>query len=99
LVEAAGVTDNYVQVPPNSSGLKIDTSELMVNGTTVERQRIVVADPTNSENFLAVGLDGSITVTTDNQIEYLIRIEAQLKRVARLLEILAGNTVALEEVF
>jgi hypothetical protein len=39
-------TLNYVQVPPNSTGLKIDTSEVTTAaGNVVERQNVVIADP------------------------------------------------------
>jgi hypothetical protein len=89
----AELTDNYVQVPPNSSGSKIDTSELVVNGNTVERQRIVLADPLQAGNLLSVGADGSIsTSATDGDVQYLIL--AQLKRIATLLELLADAHVS-----
>lgn len=39
------MTDQYVGLQPDSSGKKVDTSELTVGANTVERQRIVVADP------------------------------------------------------
>ena len=38
--------DNYVQVDPNSTGLKIDTEDLTVNGNEVQRQRIVLVPGT-----------------------------------------------------
>ena len=37
------MADQFIQVPPNSTGLKVDASELTVNANTVERQRIVIA--------------------------------------------------------
>jgi hypothetical protein len=94
------MADGKVVVPPDSSGKAIDTSELTrSDGTVVERQRIVIGDPLTVGNFLAVGSDGSLTVGSGDQLEYLVRIEAQLKRVARLLEILAGQHVSLDQVF
>ena len=48
------MADQYVQVAPNSTGLKIDTSELTVNAQTVERQRINLADPTTALAIAAV---------------------------------------------
>lgn len=36
---------NFIQIPPNSTGLKVDTNELTVNGNVVERQSICIADP------------------------------------------------------
>src|SRR4051794_18707750 len=40
------MTYGIVQVAPDSTGKKVDTSELTVSAQTVERQRIVVADDT-----------------------------------------------------
>lgn len=37
--------DQIIVVPPDSSGKKVDVSELTVGANTVERQRIVIADP------------------------------------------------------
>jgi hypothetical protein len=51
------MADQYVQVQPNSTGLKVDTSELTVGANTVERQRVVIGDPT-----VAAGL---VTVTSN----------------------------------
>lgn len=38
------MADGIIQVAPDSTGKKVDTSELTVNAQTVERQRIVLAD-------------------------------------------------------
>ena len=49
-------TPNYVQVPPNSTGLKIDTSEVTTAaGNVVERQNVVLADPTDPQGVGRVG--------------------------------------------
>lgn len=48
------MADQYVQIPPQSTGLKIDTSELTVNAQTVERQRIIISDTTGAAAFAAV---------------------------------------------
>ena len=40
--------DGFVQVAPDSTGKKIDNSELTVNALLVERQRIVISDPVNA---------------------------------------------------
>jgi hypothetical protein len=48
------MSDQYVQVTPDSTGKKIDTSEIVVGANTVERQRIVLADPTTAESFVSV---------------------------------------------
>ena len=41
------MADQYVQLAADGPGKKIDTSELQVGVNIVERQRIVVADPTD----------------------------------------------------
>lgn len=38
------MSDAYVQINPDSTGKKVDSSELIVSGNTVERQRLVLAD-------------------------------------------------------
>jgi hypothetical protein len=48
------MADGLVQVAPDSTGKKIDTSEIIVGANTVERQRIVVADPTTAAAMAAV---------------------------------------------
>lgn len=48
--------DAYVQLQPDSSGKKVDTTELVVGSNTVERQRIIVADPVQAEQFTQVYL-------------------------------------------
>lgn len=48
------VTSNFIQPPPNSTGLKIDTAELVVGSNTVERQCIVLTDPTTAANYAGV---------------------------------------------
>lgn len=48
------MADGIVVVAPDSTGKKIDTSELTVGANTVERQRIVVADPATAAAVAAV---------------------------------------------
>lgn len=55
------VGDGFIQVPPDSSGKRIDTSELTVNGLLNERQRVVIADPTSPTGFVGV-TGGAINV-------------------------------------
>lgn len=58
------MTANYIQPPANTgTGLKIDTSELSVGVNVVERQNVVIGDPTSD-----VGL---ATVQTVNAIKGL----------------------------
>jgi hypothetical protein len=57
------ITPNYVQIPPNSSGLKIDTSEVTTAaGNVVERQNIVIADPTNPLQIADITMANALAV-------------------------------------
>ena len=62
------MADGIVQVAPNSSGAKIDTSELIVGANTVERQRIVLADPTNPSALALVSATGDLSVATASSL-------------------------------
>jgi hypothetical protein len=59
------MADGVVVVQPDSSGKKIDTSELTVGANTVERQRMVLADPTNATSLAAVKAASTAPVATD----------------------------------
>lgn len=85
------MADGKVVVPPDSSGKAIDTSELTrSDGTVVERQRVVIGDAVNMTSFGRILPTGEIAVITRLEI-----IEAQLARIARLLEILVDTEVPL----
>lgn len=58
------MADGIIQVAPDSTGKKLDTSELTVGANTVERERIVWADPTTD-----VGL-GVVTNANPAGTEY-----------------------------
>jgi hypothetical protein len=87
------MADGKVVVPPDSSGKAIDTSELTrSDGTVVERQRIVIGDATNAASLGSVSPTGEIAV-----VMRLDSIEAQLKRIARLLEIQGDIQVSVDD--
>jgi hypothetical protein len=48
------VADQFVQVANDGTGKKVDTSELTVGTNTVERQRTVIADDSNSAGLAKV---------------------------------------------
>lgn len=62
------MSDGVVQVAPDSTGKKVDTSELAVGANSVERQRVVLADNTDAAGFAKVqgtapaAADGGLTV-------------------------------------
>ena len=56
------MTDGVVQLQPNSTGAKIDTSELTVGANLVERQRINIADPASAAAIAAVSAANGLQV-------------------------------------
>jgi hypothetical protein len=59
------MTDGLVQVAADSTGKKIDTSELTVGANTVERQRVVIADSTTATSLATVKAASTAAVATD----------------------------------
>lgn len=47
-------TPTYTQVPPNSTGNKIDGDQLTVSGNTVVRQNVCIADPNSPSGVASV---------------------------------------------
>jgi len=90
------MSDAYVQVLPDSTGKLIDTSELTVDGNTVERQRMVIADPTQASNLAEVSINNALYVESRDQIQF--EILGQLKRIALLLELMTGQEVSIDDV-
>lgn len=56
------MANNFVQVPPDSTGKKVDTAEVVIAGQTVERQRIVVADPSGTNPDVRPTATGAVPV-------------------------------------
>jgi hypothetical protein len=70
------MADGFVRVAPDSTGKKLDTSEVTrADGTTVvERERVVISDPSNPLTPDAqVGARG-LAVQTDDVLTQLIKI-------------------------
>ncbi len=65
------MADGIVQVAPDNTGKKVDTSELTVGANTVERQRIVIASDSVATDIAAVtsvnsdGDTGHISLSTE----------------------------------
>jgi len=53
------MADGIIQVLPDSTGKKVDTSELTVGANTVERQRIVLADDATAAAVAGVNAKGT----------------------------------------
>jgi hypothetical protein len=60
------VADQYVQIAPDSTGKKVDVSELTVSSNTVERQRIVIADPSSATGLAPVDPTNGLSVNVTN---------------------------------
>src|ERR1700742_2202574 len=61
--------DGIVQVPPNSTGGKVDCSSLSVAGQTVVRQRVVIGDPTKSAGLALVSAGALQVAVTGGKID------------------------------
>ena len=46
--------DQFIQLPADSTGKKLDTSEVTVGGNVVERERMVLADDSNPVGLVPV---------------------------------------------
>ena len=56
---------NFIQIPPQSTGLKVDTAELTNGANTVERQVITLGDPLTAANTAAVSASKNLNVSLD----------------------------------
>lgn len=56
------MADAFIQLPAQSTGLKVDTTELVVGANTVERERINIADPTSATQIATVTAANALKV-------------------------------------
>ena len=56
------MAENFIQVPPQSTGLKVRTQEVTANSQTVEMENVVISDPTTVANMMAVTAAGAAKV-------------------------------------
>lgn len=71
------MSDSFVQVAPDSTGKKIDTSQLVDGANTVERQRVVLGDDIDV-NMLARVDEGGLAVKDDTLVMLLGMILSRL---------------------
>lgn len=100
------VTDQIVQVPPDSTGKMIDNSELTVGSNTVERQRVNVADPSDAAGLSAV-LAGHPAADEYGQVVrvvgqqeigmWLENISNELTRIRFALQLLTDNDLKIDD--
>lgn len=64
--------DAYVQVATDGAGKKVDTSELTrADGTVVERQRVVIASPSDPNRLAEIDSEG-VQVAGMGEIRFLL---------------------------
>lgn len=57
------MTDSYIQAPPDSTGKKLDTAQLVIGANTVQRERVVLGDNTTAANYAVINASGQVAVT------------------------------------
>lgn len=85
-------TEGYVQVAPDSTGAKIDTTEVTTAGGTVDRQTVGIGDPADGSARAAVRQDGqqqaadySLATHVRQVLDQAIAIGQPLRSLARAL--------------
>ena len=91
------MADQFVQVPADSTGKKIDTSELTVGANTVERQRIVVGDPTSATALAAVKAGSTAAVAGDPALVVAVSPNNTIPVSAASLPLPAGAATAAKQ--
>ena len=78
--------DSQVQVQPDSSGAKVETSRLTRDDSTVvERQRLVVGDPNNPLASGMAKVKDNLLQTEDRTTDVLEEINDSLKQIVFVL--------------
>lgn len=80
-------TDAKIQVMPDSTGAKVDTSEVtQAGGTVVERQRVNLSDPSDPNAHATVrGPTDGGRLLVSTQLEVQQEILRTLQRIEQLL--------------
>src|SRR3990167_1683137 len=60
------MAQSYVQVPPDSTGKKVDTFETAGGG---HRQGVVIADSSTDANVVAIGSDGLLPTKLEQELD------------------------------
>jgi hypothetical protein len=88
------MADQYVQVSPDSSGKKIEVSEITrSDGVVVERQRVVLGDASLPSALANVDLSGNLQVHSDALLTVLSQILGQLRLMNLQLSLMSGQTM------
>lgn len=81
------MADGIVQVLPDSTGKKVDTSELTrADGTVVERQRFVASDNSATTDYATAEVRGKKLQVGSPELQYLQSINDSLKQIVIMLE-------------
>ena len=85
------MADGIVQVAPDSTGKKVDTSEITVGSNTVERQRINISDPVIASAIQNVFPAGQARVMLDPTQIFYDPYDAALDTVIRWNTAISGG--------
>jgi hypothetical protein len=89
------MADGFVQVAPDSTGKKIDNTELTVGANTVERQRVNIADPTSATAIAGVTAGGALKTDASATTQPISAGSLPLPTGAALDTTVAGVTTAI----
>lgn len=82
------MSDTFVQILPNSTGAKIDCSQVTVAGQTVDRQRTNTADPTDPNAIAGVTQTSAMEALTGAAYGALANIP-MIKDIAEAVKLMA----------
>lgn len=79
------MSDDYVQVQPDSTGAKVDTTQLTrEDGTIIERQRVVIGSDENPRQQVAVGDEvGKVYMLVDSK-----RFDELIEKMQEIIDLL-----------
>lgn len=86
------MADQYVQISPDSTGKKIAVTELTrADGTVIERQEVVLADPAQPTNKVGVDFAGNLSVRSDIETQMLVAILVEMRVQTALLKQISNS--------
>src|SRR4051794_6325061 len=88
------MTENYVQVPNDSTGKKVATSEVTNRtGNVVELQQVVIGDPINDGSLASVNVSHGLQVMITNLDHTMKQQNAILQAILMQLSSMQGRYI------